>query len=503
MALDILQHIAYGFSVALAPTNLLYCFFGVFIGTLIGVLPGIGPAGAMALLLPVTFSASPVTAIITLSGIYYGAQYGGSTTSILLNIPGEASSVITCLDGNKMARNGRAGPALGMAAFASFIAGTVGIVLLSFLAPFLASFALRFGPPEYFSIMCLGLSIVIYLAAGSISKALIMVLFGIILSQVGLDNLTAIARLSYSIPELFDGIGLVPVAMGIFGLGEVFYNLEKEMSVDIYKTSIRGLLPSLQDWADSYIAILQGTIIGFFLGILPGGGAVVASFACYGLQKKISRHPERLGTGVIEGVAAPEAANNAAAQGAFIPLFTLAVPSNVVMAILLGALMMHGVSPGPFLLSEHPEIFWGVVSSMYIGNVMLLLLNLPLITLWVRVIAIPYYKVLMPLIILFCLIGVYATNLAVVDLGIMVFSGGFGYLMKKFEYEAAPLLLGFVLGPLIEINLRHSLQIADGSLLVFFTRPISALGMAVTVLLLSHHVVTALMGRKRRVFMDP
>ena len=498
--MDVFHNLAYGFSVALTPANLLSCFIGVFIGTLIGVLPGIGPVGTMSILLPITFRTSPVTAIIMLAGIYYGAQYGGSTTSILMNIPGEASSVITCLDGYKMARQGRAGPALGMAAFASFIAGTIGVVLLTFLAPLLARFALRFGPPEYFSIMCLGLSLIIYLAAGSIPKALMMVFFGLILSQVGQDNLTAVARFTYNIPELFDGIGLVPIVMGLFGLGEIFYNLEKEMSTDIYQAKIKGLLPSLRDWIDSAWAIFQGTFIGFFLGILPGGGAVIASFVTYGLQKKISSHPEKVGTGVIDGVAAPEAANNAAAQGSFIPLFTLGVPSNVVMALLLGALIIHGITPGPFLLSEHPAVFWGAVTSMYIGNAMLLVLNLPLIPLWVQLLKVPYYKVLFPLIILFCLIGAYAIGNAATDIGIMVFFGGVGYLMKKFKYEPAPLTLGFVLGPLFETNLRHSLQLSDGNVTVFFTRPISAIGLGIAIFLLSNPIVTFLLGKKRRVF---
>ena len=498
--MDILQNLLFGFSVVFTPANLLLCFLGVFIGTLIGVLPGIGPVGTMSILLPITFRTSPVTAIIMLAGIYYGAQYGGSTTSILMNIPGEASSVITCLDGYKMARQGRAGPALGMAAFASFIAGTLGVLLLTFLAPVLARFALRFGPPEYFSIMCLGLSLIIYLAAGSIPKALMMVFFGLILSQVGQDNLTAVARFTYNIPELFDGIGLVPIVMGLFGLGEIFYNLEKEMSTDIYQAKIKGLLPSLKDWFDSAWAIIQGTFIGFFLGILPGGGAVIASFVTYGLQKKISNHPEKLGTGVIDGVAAPESANNAAAQGSFIPLFTLGVPSNVVMALLLGALIIHGITPGPFLLSEHPAVFWGAVTSMYIGNAMLLVLNLPLIPLWVQLLRVPYYKVLLPLIILFCLIGAYAINNAVMDISFMVLFGGVGYLMKKFKYEPAPLALGFVLGPLFETNLRHSLQLSDGNLTVFFTRPISAIGLGIAIFLLFQPIVTFFLGKQRRVF---
>jgi len=435
-----------------------------------------------------------------LSGIYYGAQYGGSTTSILLNIPGEASSVITCIDGYKMARQGRAGPALGMAALGSFFAGTIGVLLLTFLAPLLSRFSLRFGPPEYFSVMCLGLSLIIYLAAGSIPKALMMVLFGLILSQVGQDNLTAMARFTYDVPELFDGIGLVPIVMGLFGLGEVFFNLEQTLTREVFETKIKGLLPSLKDWIDSTWAILQGTIVGFFLGILPGGGAVVASFVSYGLQKKISKHPEKMGTGVIEGVAAPESANNAAAQGSFIPLFTLGVPSNVVMALLMGALIIHGVTPGPFLLSEHPDLFWGVVASMYVGNIMLLVLNLPLIPLWVQVLKVPYYTVLFPLILLFCLIGSYAVNNSVTDIGIMILFGGLGYLMKKFKYEPAPLVLGFVLGPIFEVSLRHSLEISDGRFEVFFTRPISAVGLGFAILLLLYPLVMSFFGKKRRVF---
>jgi putative tricarboxylic transport membrane protein len=467
------DHFLIGFHIAFTFSNLLYCFVGVFIGTLIGVLPGIGPTGTISLLLPVTFGISPVSAIIMLAGIYYGSQYGGSTTSILVNIPGEAASVVTCLDGYQMARQGRAGPALGIAAFGSFIAGTVGIILLMFLAQPLSKVAINFGPPEYFSLMILALTILTYLVQGSMTKAVIMAVFGISLSQIGIDIVTGYSRFTFGIIYLEDGISLVPLVMGLFGISEVLINLEESMDIEVFKAKIKGLLPSLRDWANSIRAIIRGTILGFLLGILPGGGAVISSFVSYAVEKKFSKHPEKFGTGVIEGVAGPESANNAATSGAFIPLFTLGIPSNAVMALLLAALMLHGLMPGPLLIKQHPDIFWGTIMSMYIGNIMLLILNLPLIGLWVKLLKVPY-RILFPLILFFCVIGSYSINNSTFDVLMMVIFGFIGYVLRKFRYEPAPLIMAFILGPMLENSLRQSLLISMGDFSIFLTRPISA-----------------------------
>jgi len=492
--MDLWQNVILGFQACLQPINLLYCFIGVFIGTLIGVLPGIGPVGTMAILLPVTFHAPPLSSVIMLAGIYYGAQYGGSTTSILVNIPGEASSVITCLDGYQMARQGRAGPALGMAAFGSFIAGTLGVVGLMLLAHPLARAALRFGPPEYFSLMVLGLIILTYLAQKSFIKSIIMGVLGLILSYVGLDMVSGQERFTLSIPELMDGVGIIPIVMGLFGIAEIMENLEVTMTRSIFKTHIKGVLPNIKDWADSIWPIIRGTVVGFFLGILPGGGAVLASFVSYGVEKRISKHPERFGKGAIEGVASPESANNAASSGCFIPLMTLGIPSNVVMAMLFGGLLIHGLQPGPLLLKEHPHIFWGIITSMYIGNIMLLLLNLPLIGIWVQLLKVPF-RFLFPMIILFCLVGVYSVNNSVLDIGIMIIFGVFGYIMRKCDYEPAPLVLAYVLGPMLEQGLRQSLLMSEGSFTIFWLRPISAFSLMIGVFLL---IMAFLKSRKKR-----
>jgi putative tricarboxylic transport membrane protein len=481
--MDILQNILFGLQVALQPVNLFYCFIGVFIGTLIGVLPGIGPVGTMSLLLPATFRISPVGAIIMLAGIYYGAQYGGSTTSILVNIPGEASSVITCLDGYQMARKGRAGPALGIAAMGSFIAGTIAIVGLMFVAYPLAKAALSFGPPEYFALVCVGLVILTFLTRGSMYKALMMALLGLLLGFVGLDLFTAIPRFTFGVNELMDGVGIVPLVMGLFGISEILINIEQPLKREIYVTKIKGLLPTLQDWVVTKWAILRGTLIGFFLGILPGGGAVLASFVSYAIEKRVSKYPERFGTGLIEGVAAPEAANNAAAQASFIPLLSLGIPPNVVMAVLFGGLLIHGIQPGPLLIQKHPDLFWGVVMSMYVGNAMLLALNLPLIGIWVKILKVPY-TILFPLILLFCLIGVYSVNNSVIDIYLMILFGIVGYLMQKFGFEPAPLALAYVLSPMLETALRQSLSISGGSFSIFFSRPISMVCMLIVAALL-------------------
>ena len=463
-----------GFQVAFQPINLLYCFIGVFIGTLVGVLPGLGPAAAIALLLPSTFALSPVASIIMLAGIYYGAMYGGSTTSILVNIPGEAASVVTCLDGHAMARQGRAGPALGIAAFGSFIAGTLSILILTFLAPLLVKIALSFGPPEYFSLMVLGTTLVTYFTQGSMVKALMMALVGVLLGSVGVDSISGRYRFTFGIQTLMDGLGLVPVIMGLFGISEVLLNLENlARQRRVYAAPSGGLLPNREDWRRSAIPIARGSLLGFFLGILPGAGAIIASLASYATEKRVSKHPERFGRGAIEGVAGPEAANNAAAGGAFIPLLTLGIPANPVMAILLGALMIHGLQPGPLLMQRAPDLFWGTIASMYIGNAMLLVLNLPLIGIWTRLLRVPY-ALLFPFILLFCLIGAYSVGNNVGDGIVMWVFGVLGYLLKKFDYEAAPLILAMVIGPMMEEALRQSLILSRGEFTIFFSRPISA-----------------------------
>jgi putative tricarboxylic transport membrane protein len=471
--LESLTSLVYGFNIALQPQNLLYCFIGVTMGTLVGVLPGIGPTATIALLLPATFSLNPISAIIMLSGICYGAMYGGSTTSILLNIPGEASSVVTCFDGYQMARQGRAGAALGISAFASFIAGTFSIFGLILLAPTLANFALRFGPPEYFALMVMGLTVVAYLARKSMAKALMMAVVGILLGCIGLDPITATPRFTFGMLELADGIGIAPVVMGLFGIAEVLENLGVRRKTEVFAEKIKGLFPSREDWKRSAGPMARGSLLGFFLGLLPGVGAIVPQFLSYALEKRLSRHPERFGNGAIEGVASPEACNNAAVGGTFIPLLSLGIPSTAMTAILLGALMIYGLTPGPLLIKNSPDLFWGVIASMYIGNLMLLILNLPLIPLWVRVLKIPY-SYLSCFIILFCLIGAYSLNNSTTDIYIAATFSLVGLLMKKFAFEPAPLVLAFVLGPLLETALRRSLILSDGSVLIFLQRPISA-----------------------------
>ena len=484
MTVEFFSHLHMAFAVAAQPVNLFFCFIGVLIGTLIGVLPGIGPVATISLLLPSTFQITPVSALIMLAGIFYGAMYGGSTTSILVNIPGEAASVVTCLDGYQMARRGRAGPALGISAFGSFIAGTLATVFIMLIAPPLANIALRFGPPEYFTLMFLGLTVLTYLASGSMIRALMMACVGIILGTIGTDTISGLERFTYRSYTLMDGLGLVPVIMGLFGISEVLLNIDEQSNRrDVYETKLSNLLPNREDWRLAIFPILRGAIVGFFLGILPGGGAVIASFGAYAMEKKISKHPEKFGKGAIEGVASPEAANNAASQGAFIPLLTLGIPANVVMAILLGALLIHGIKPGPLLMKQHADLFWGVVGSMYLGNAMLLVLNLPLIGIWVKILKIPY-PILFPLIILFCLIGCYSLSNNIYEILIMVLFGVVGFLMKKFAYEGAPLILAFVLSPLMENALRQSLIMSHGSFSIFFTRPIALVFFIVALFLL-------------------
>lgn len=481
--MDSIHNLFYGFSIALEPLNLFYCFLGVFIGTLVGVLPGIGPGATMSLLLPFTYHLRPVSSIIMLSGIFMGANYGGSTTSILVNIPGEASSVVTCFDGYMMAKQGRAGPALGISAFGSFIAGTISIFGLVFFAPPLANVALELGPAEYVSLVVLSFTILVYVGRGSMLKALMMASLGLILGCVGLDFLTGKTRFVYGMPVLLDGIGLIPMIMGLFGISEILSNVERILETEIYEKRIRGLLPSRADWGKSIKPILRGTGVGFFLGIIPGIGGIIPTFIDYALEKKISKHPEKFGTGMIEGVAGPESTNNAACQATFIPLFSLGIPPSAVMAIMMGALMIHGLQPSPMMIKKSPDLFWGVVSSMYIANGMLLILNLPLIPLWVRILKVPY-SILFPLISLFCMIGTYSMNNNIADVIVMILFGIVGYLLRKFHYEAAPLIMAFVLGPILEVAFRQSLTLSHGNPIVFIQRPVSACFLIVAVFIL-------------------
>jgi putative tricarboxylic transport membrane protein len=489
------ENILFGFQLAFSPMNLLYCFVGALLGTLIGVLPGLGPVATISILMPITFGVPPVSAIIMLSGIYYGAQYGGSTTSILVNVPGEATSVMTCVDGYKMALQGRAGPALSISAIGSFIGGTVALVGVMFLAAPLAAFALRFGAPEYFALIFLALMIISGLSSGSIVKALIMAALGMFTGLIGMDMNTGTSRFTFGIRTLRDGVGLVPAIMGLFGIAEIMLNLEEKMELDIFKTKLSRIWLSRRDWIESRWAVLRGTIIGFFLGIIPGGGALLSTFASYSIEKKLSRHPERFGHGAIEGVAAPETANNASAQSSFIPMLALGIPPNAVIAILIGALMIHGIQPGPLLISEHPDVFWGVIASMYIGNIMLLVLNLPLIGLWVQLLKVPY-SLLFPAILLFCLIGVYSLNNNIIEIFIMAFFGLIGYLMKKLDFEPAPFVLGFILSDMMENAFRQSMTLSDGKIWVFFNRPLSASLMIAGVIILILYVI--LWVRQRR-----
>jgi putative tricarboxylic transport membrane protein len=498
---DLIANLALGFSVAATFQNALFCLIGVLVGTLIGVLPGVGSVATLAMLLPITFGLPPVGALIMLAGIYYGAQYGGSTTSILVNIPGEATSVVTTLDGHQMARQGRAGPALAIAAIGSFFAGCVATVLVAAVGAPLTSIALLFGPAEYFSLMVLGLIFAVVLAKGSLPKAIVMVLVGLLMSQVGSDLETGAGRMTFDSPELADGIHLSVVAMGLFGFAEVIRNLDAPTSRDILKTKIAGLMPKRKDLLASAPAIARGTALGAVLGILPGGGAVIASFASYGLEKKVSRHPERFGQGTIEGVAGPESANNAASQASFIPLLTLGIPPNAVMALMVGAMTIHGIVPGPQVMTKQPELFWGMIASMWLGNLLLVVINLPLLAVWVSLLKVPY-RLLFPCILLFCCIGIYSVNNSPFD---VVMAGAFGlvgYAMVKFDFEPAPLVLGWVLGPLMEENLRRAMLISRGDPIVFLTRPISATLLALAAALLIMAALPKLSARRSAVFVE-
>ena len=470
--MDVFANLYLGFETALTLTNLAYCLAGVFLGTAIGVLPGLGPAATIAMLLPATFALPPVSALIMLSGIFYGAQYGGSTTAILVNLPGETSSVVTALDGYQMARQGHAGRALAVAAIGSFFAGTVSTILIALFAPPLAEIALKFGPAEYFSLMVLGLIASIVLANGSIVHALAMILIGLLLGLVGTDVNSGTERYAFGLPELSDGIGFVIVAMGMFGVGEIIANLQSETTRDVMVKKVTGLLPTRDDWRRIMGPILRGTALGSVLGILPGGGATLASFGAYALEKKVSPNRAQFGKGAIEGIAAPEAANNAGAQTSFIPMLTLGIPSNPVMALMIGAMVIQGIQPGPAVMTEQPALFWGIIAAMWVGNLMLLVLNLPMIGLWVRMITIPYHF-LYPAILVFCAIGVMSLNNAAFDIHLMALFGLVGYVFRKLDCEPAPMLLGFILGPMMEEYLRRALLIAKGDATIFITRPIS------------------------------
>src|SRR6187401_2558371 len=483
---ELLANLALGFSVAAHPYNIGFCLLGALVGTLVGVLPGIGTVATVAMLLPITFGLPPVGALIMLAGIYYGAQYGGSTTSILVNIPGEAGSVVTALDGFQMAKQGRAGPALAIAAIGSFFAGCVATVLIAVLGAPLTKLALAFGPAEYFSLMVLGLVFAVVLAKGSVLKAIAMIVFGLLLSMVGSDIETGASRMAFNIPELADGLGFATVAMGVFGFAEIIRNLDAgaEMNRDLVQQKITGLMPTRKDLMDSAPAILRGTVLGSILGILPGGGAVIASFAAYTFEKKISKNPQRFGRGAIEGVAAPESANNAAAQTSFIPLLTLGIPPNAVMALMVGAMTIHGIVPGPQVMTKQPELFWGMIASMWVGNLMLVIINLPLVGVWVALLRVPY-RLLYPSIIVFCCIGIYSINNSPTDVVIAAIFGLVGYWLTKHDFEPAPLVLAFVLGPLMEENLRRAMLIARGDATVFATRPISAVLLLISLSLLA------------------
>lgn len=488
-----------GFGIALTPVNVILCLVGCLVGTLIGVLPGIGPAATIALLLPVTATLPPATAIIMLSGIFYGAMYGGSTTAILVNIPGEAASAITCIDGYQMARQGRAGPALGIAAFGSFIAGTIGVLALMIVAPPVAEFALRFGPPEIFAVMVFGLTILSYLSSGSLIKAFMIALVGLFVGMIGID-ISGIYRFTFGIPDFYDGIGLVPVLMGLFGISEVLLNLEQVITRQVFKTKIKGLFPNKEDWRASAKPITRGTLIGFLMGVIPGPSNTISSFISYAMEKRFSKHPERFGKGAIEGVAGPESANNSACAGNFIPVLTLGIPTSAVMAVIVGAFIIHGVTPGPLLIKNNPDIFWGTIASMYIGNVMLLILNLPMIGIWVKVLKIPY-GILFPLIFLFCFVGAYANNNSLVELNVMIFFGLIGYLMKKTGFEPAPLVMAYILCPFLEEAFRQSLIKSHGDFSIFFRRPISATVLGLACLFITLNIFTGL-KKKRKLLIE-
>ena len=481
--MDIIANLGLGFATALSPENLLLVFLGCLLGTLIGVLPGLGPTATVAMLLPITFYLEPTGALIMLAGIFYGSQYGGSTTAILVRIPGESASVVTCLDGYEMARQGRAGSALAIAALGSLLAGCVATIAIAALGPPLAQLALIFGPTEYVSLMVLGLICAVVLAHGSVAKAIVMIFIGLLLGMVGTDVNSGTPRFVFDRPELYEGLNFVPLAMGLFGLSEIILNLEQTAGKGLKTAPITSLWPTREDIRNAWPAAVRGTFLGTFLGILPGGGATLSSFSAYSLEKKVAKDPSRFGKGAVEGVAGPESANNAASQACFIPMLSLGIPPNAIMALMIGALTIHGITPGPRVMTSNPDLFWGMVASMWIGNVMLVILNLPLIGLWVRLLQVPY-AYLFPAILVFCCIGTYSLNNSIFEVLLMAGFGVFGYILRKLECEPAPLLLGFVLGPMLEENFRRAMLLSFGDATVFLTRPISAGLLLFAVLLL-------------------
>ncbi|SMF56656.1 TctA family transporter [Xaviernesmea oryzae] len=499
--MDFLNNIVLGLDTAFSATNLLYCFAGVFLGTAIGVLPGLGPVPTIAMLLPITYTLDPVTAIIMLAGIYYGSQYGGSTTAILVNLPGESSSVVTCLDGHEMAKRGRAGVALAIAALGSFFAGTVATLVIAGFAPSLANFALEFGAPDYFSLVVLGLVSAVILAHGSILKAFASMLLGIILGLIGTDSISGASRYTFGVVELFDGIEFVAVAMGFFAFSEIIRNLSSPASRDIVATKIINVWPNLSDFRKSWKPVLRGTALGSLLGVLPGGGATLSSWTSYALEKRLSSHPEEFGKGAIEGVAGPEAANNAGAQTSFIPMLTLGIPSNGVMAMMVGAMMIHSIVPGPSIIEKEPALFWGLIVSMWIGNLMLIVLNMPLIGLWVKLLKVPY-DIMFPFIVVVCCVGIYSIKGGVFDIYMAAIFGVFGFLFSKLECEPAPLLLGFILGPMMEENFRRALLISRGEFSIFVTSPVSCVLLLLAVTLLMVVVAPSIRRRRKEAFAE-
>jgi len=476
------QNLMLGFSVALQPSILVYAFLGCLIGTLVGMMPGLGPLAGISLLLPATFGLNPIIAVVLLSGVYYGAMYGGSTTSILMRIPGEAASVMTCLDGYAMTQNGRAGPALAIAAIGSFIAGTLGVVGLMLMAPTLAAFALRFGPPEYTALLLMGLFILAYMSGGSMLKTLAMAAFGLMLGMIGIDIMSGYTRFSWGVVELGDGVGIVPVAVGLFGVSEILFSASQAAAPQVQRPKLRDLVPTREDFRLSAGPIARGSLLGFLIGIIPGSAHIISSFVSYGIERRISRHPERFGKGAIEGVAGPESANNAAASGAFVPMMALGIPTSPVTAVMIAAIMVHGILPGPMLISQQPELFWGFVASMYVGNVVLLILNLPMVGLFVNLLRIPY-GYLYPCILCFCILGTYSVSSSVVDVWILLAMGGVGYVLRKFGYDLAPVALGLVLAPMLELSLRQSLAMSAGDYRIFLERPIATTMLALGLVL--------------------
>ncbi|WP_201864597.1 tripartite tricarboxylate transporter permease [Microvirga soli] len=498
---DLISNLSLGFGVALSLQNLGLAFLGCLVGTLIGVLPGVGPIATIAMLLPITFGLDPTGALIMLAGIYYGAQYGGSTTAILVNIPGEATSVVTALDGHQMARQGRAGVALGIAAIGSFFAGTVATLVIAALGAPLTGLALVFGPAEYFSLMLMGLVFAVVLARGSILRAVAMILVGVLLSTVGTDLETGEERMTFGLPFLADGIDFAVLAMGIFGVAEIMRNLDHTEHRDVVHKAIGRLLPNKDDFKQSYKPVLRGTLIGATLGILPGNGAVLGPFAAYTVEKKLAKDPSRFGRGAIEGVAGPESANNAGAQTSFIPLLTLGIPPNAVMALMVGAMTIHGIIPGPQVMTKNPSLFWGMIASMWIGNLLLLIINLPLVGLWVRLLKVPY-RLMFPAILMFCCIGIYSINSLPTDVMFIGFFGIVGYALIKFGFEPAPMLLGFVLGKLMEENLRRALLISRGDMMTFLDHPISAGLLAVALVILGLALLPTIRKGRDEVFVE-